>query len=114
MAGNTFRMNETVVVEVEMTGVDTSISDADITITNAYTGTTAVSGTTMEDIGNQRYRYFWDTRVGYSEYYTLSGAAWVSGTSGYSTAVSGLYTARITARDANNHYGTESFNIRIG
>jgi len=129
MTGTTFKMGETVVVETEIEGVDTSISDVNISISNSITGSYAVSGTVMEELGNQRYRYFWDTRIGYSafsgwssySYYTNpSGitfpyivSGW-SGTSGYSVGISGLYTANIAARDSNNHYGTEAFKIRIG
>lgn len=135
MTGNTYRMRETVVIEAELEGVDTSISDVCIEIkstipASGVSGWTsyypiAVSGTTMEDIGNQKYRYFWDTRVGYSGYFgwscwsgynTGSGIVWSgwTGISGYSASVSGLYNVTITARDSNNHYGEEEFKIRIG
>ena len=124
MAGNTFRLNETCVIDCELTGVDTSISDVNIQIVSALTGATAVSGTAMEDLGNQRFRYFWNTRLGYSEmsgytgvsaYTTASGIVYsgYSVSSGYSSSVSGLYAATITCRDANSHYGEETFRIRI-
>lgn len=135
MTGNTYRMSETVVIEAELEGVDTSISDVCIEIKtttpcSGISGWTsyypvAVSGTPMEELGNQRYRYFWDTRVGYSGYFgwscwsgyvTASGVVWsgYTGISGYSASVSGLYNVTITARDSNNHYGEEEFKIRIG
>lgn len=130
MAGNTYRTHETVVIEAELDGVDASISDVDIQIYSSVTGSLAVSGTTMEECGNQKYRYFWDTRLGYAEisgfsgwlsgYSSASGYSGWSGTSGvssgwsgYSTAVSGLYNCKITARDSNNHWGCEEFKIRI-
>jgi hypothetical protein len=123
---NTFRQNETVVVDVELEGVDTSISDVDIKIQSS-TGYAVVATTAMAEIGNQKYRYFWDTRNGYSgtsgwsavsAYAGVSGgpvtySGW-SGTSGFSAVISGLYTTTITARDSNNHYGEEVFRIRIG
>lgn len=126
MAGNTFRLNDTVVVDVELTGLDTTISDVNVQIDD-IAGYTVVSNSTMTDIGNQRYRYFWDTSSGYSgssswsawsAYPGVSGgpviySGW-SGTSGYSWAISGIYVATVTASDANNHYGSESFKIRIG
>jgi len=135
MAGNTFRMSETVVIDTELEGVDTSISNVCIEIkstvpASGVSGWTtyypvAVSGTPMEEIGNQKYRYFWDTRVGYSGYFgwscwsgyaTASGVVYSgwTGISGYSAAVSGMYNVTITARDSNNHYGEEEFKIRIG
>jgi len=135
MTGSTYRMGETVVIEAELEGVDTSISDVSIEIkttipASGISGWTtyypvAVSGTAMEEIGNQKYRYFWDTRIGYSGYFgwscwsgfvTGNGVVWsgYTGISGYSSSVSGLYNATITARDSNSHYGSEEFKIRIG
>jgi len=136
MAGNTFRMRETVSIEAELEGIDTSISEVSIEIkstvpASGISGWTsyypvAVSGTAMEELGNQKYRYFWDTRVGYSGYFgwscwsgyvNSSGylvySGW-TGISGYSASVSGLYNVTITARDSKNHYGEEEFKIRIG
>jgi hypothetical protein len=125
MSGNTFKQNETVFIEVELESVNSSISDVDITITNSITGTTVVPKSIMEEEGNQKYSYWWDTRVGYAEYsgfsgWSGSGYSWWSGTSGafsgwtgYSMAVSGLFTTTVTARDSNNHYGAEVFKIRI-
>ena len=123
---NTFRQNETVIVDAELEGIDTSISDVDIEITT-NTGYTVIAATAMAEIGNQKYRYFWDTRNGisgisgwsaYSYYAGVSGgpvtsSGW-SGTSSFSGAISGIYTTKITARDANNHYGEEVFRIRVG
>lgn len=135
MAGNSFRMRETVVIDAELEGVDTSISDVCIEIkstipASGISGWTsyypvAVSGTAMEEIGNQKYRYFWDTRVGYSGYFgwscwsgypTSSGVIYsgYTGISGYSSSISGIYNITITARDSNNHLGEEEFKIRIG
>jgi hypothetical protein len=128
MAGNTFRMNETVVIDIEIEGIDTSISDVNIDIRSSVSNAYAVSGVTMEEIGNQKYRYFWDTRLGYSGtsgWSTYSAynnplpggpiiySGW-SGSSGYSAGVSGLYNVTLTARDSNNHVGYEEFIIRIG
>lgn len=124
MAGNTFRTGESVVIDAALEGIDTSISDVTITIVSATTGATAISGITMEDEGNQKYRFVWDTRLGYSEvsgysgisaYSTPSGIIYSGYTtsSGYSADVSGIYIATITARDANDHRGSETFRIRI-
>jgi hypothetical protein len=124
MTGNTYRMGETVCIEAELEGISTSISEVKIGIISTTTGAEVVEETQMEEIGNQKYRYFFDTRLGYSEmsgysgisaYNTASGIVY-SGytvTSGYSSAISGLYTATITGRDSQDHIGTESFKIRI-
>jgi hypothetical protein len=128
MTGTSFRLNETVLIEAEMEGIDSSISDVDIEIRHSVTDAVAVSGTEMQEAGNQKYKYFWDTRIGYSGFSGWSAysaynnptpggpviySGW-SGTCGYSCGVSGLYTAKITARDANDRYGEEVFKIRIG
>lgn len=127
MTGNTYRQNETVVIDAELEGIDSSISDVDIEIRSSVSNAVAVSGTTMQDLGNQQWRYFWDTRIGYSAfsgwstysaYAGISGgpitySGW-SGICGYSCGISGLYTCKITARDANDRYGEEVFKIRIG
>ena len=123
---NTFRQNETVCIDAELEGVDTSISNVDITIVT-NTGYSVVATAAMDEIGNQKYRYFWDTSAGisgisawsaWSAYAGVSGGpvtySGYSGNSGFSTGISGLYTTTITARDSNNHYGYEEFKIRIG
>jgi hypothetical protein len=123
---NTFRQGESVCIDAELEGLDSSISDVKIKIQNT-TGYSVVAETAMEELGQQKYRYFWDTRSGYSgssgwssysSYAGVSGgpvtySGW-SGTSGFSAGISGLYDTTITARDANNHLGMESFKIRIG
>ena len=128
MTGQTFRMGETVVIEAELESISSSISDVNIEIRNSVTNSVAVSGTVMEELGNQKYRYYFDTRLGYSGTSGWSSySAWAnpiqggpiiysgwSGTCGYSSSVSGLYTATITGRDSNDHIGTESFKVRIG
>jgi hypothetical protein len=128
MTGETFRLGETVLIECELESINSSISDVDIEIRSTTTNSIAVSGTTMEEMGNQKYRYFFDTRNGYSGTSGWSSySAWAnpiqggpiiysgwSGTCGYSSAISGLYTATVTARDSNDHIGLESFKIRIG
>lgn len=127
-------MGESVCVDAELESLDTSISNVCIEIkstipASGVSGWTsyypvAVSGTPMEELGNQRYRYVWETRVGYSGsfgwscwsgYPTASGVVYSgwTGISGYSAAVSGLYNCTITARDSNNRYGIEEFKIRI-
>jgi hypothetical protein len=126
MTGNTFQMGETVVIDTELEAVAASISSVDIEIRSSTNSSTiAVSGVEMEDMSNQKYRYYWDTRIGYSSssgwsayssWATPSGTVWSgwSGTSGYSVAPSGLYDAKVTARDARDNIGVEYFKIRIG
>jgi hypothetical protein len=125
---NTFRQNETVVVDVELEGIDTFIPSSGVAIKiESSTGYTIIPDTEMDNLGNQKYRYFWDTRSGFtgtsgwsswSAYAGVSGGpvtySGYSGNSGFSTGISGLYTTTITARDSNNHYGYEEFKIRIG
>lgn len=125
---NTFKLNDTVLVEVELTGLDSPIPSSGVTIEiNDLSGYTVVPSTQMTAVDNQKYRYFWDTRSGYCG--TSSWSAWsawagvsggpvtysgYSGDSGYSYGISGLYTTTITATDASNHIGSELFKIRIG
>lgn len=128
MSGNTFRMGESVCIDAELEALESSISDVTIDIRSSITNAYAVSGITMEEKGNQKYRFVWDTRLGYSGmsgWSTYSAynnptpggpiiySGW-SGSSGYSAGVSGLYNVKITARDANNYTGYEEFRIRIG
>lgn len=126
MSGNTFKIGETLAIEAELTGLDTSISAAQIEINDNIDNTPVIFATTMEETGNQCYRYYFDTRNNYfrhsgfsgwsgtsgSSYWSGTSGAW-SGWSGYATSVSGIYTAKITATDSNNHAGIEIFRIRI-
>lgn len=122
---NTFKRGETAVIDAELVGLDSSISDVSIKIDDKD-GYPVVYSTAMADKGNQKYRYCWDTSPAYSGYSGWSGyssfsggvsggiiTSGYSGYSGYSAYIIGLFTTTIMARDAEAHYGSESFKIRI-
>ena len=71
MTGQTFRMGETVVIEAELESISSSISDVNIEIRNSVTNSVAVSGTVMEELGNQKYRYYFDLIPGWRTFYRL-------------------------------------------
>jgi len=123
---NTFRRTETVVIDVELEGLDTSIGSSGVKVEIVDDGgSSVIVETVMNELGNQKYRYFWDTSVGYTGYSAWSGYSSFSGSgvpvitsgysgySGYSAVIVGIFTTTIKARDLNNHYGEESFKIRV-
>jgi len=120
---NTFKRGETVKITTLMRGMDASISTVEINI-NDINGYPIVYPSQMCDIGNQKFKYYWDNSTpysgysGWSGYSSFSGISGIvqsgySGYSGYSAYVSGICTVYFNATDADNHKGTESFKIRI-
>ena len=57
---NNFKRGESVVIDCELTGLDASISSVDIDIVDKD-GYPIVYSTAMDELGNQKYIYFWNT-----------------------------------------------------
>jgi hypothetical protein len=125
MGGNNFKRPETVVIDAQIDGIDSAISGVGIQIVDRG-NSVVVPLTQMDNLGNQKFRYFFETASGYtgmsgvSSYSCFSGAsgytAWSgygSGMSGYSSLIVGVFTVILTAGDLKNHIGLEDFNIRV-
>jgi hypothetical protein len=125
MGGNNFKRPETVVIDAQIDGIDSAISGVSIQIVDRG-NSVVVPLTQMDNLGNQKFRYFFETASGYtgmsgvSSYSCFSGAsgytAWSgygSGMSGYSSFIVGVFTVILTAGDLKNHIGLEDFNIRV-
>ncbi len=96
---DTFKIGETVVVDINVEGVDNAIAGAVIRVDDLGNERLLVDNQSMTDMGNQNYRYLWDTDI------SISGVSRVS--------IAGIYKTTITATDTQGAKGIERFNIRI-
>lgn len=117
---NTYKTGETAIIECEIDGIDSAVSGVNIEIQD-FNNNVAVSGTSMSDLGNQQYRFYWNTASGYSAFSGYTGyssysggvTSGYSGISGYSCIIDGIYTLNITVTDVKGHIGFEKTQVRV-
>ena len=83
---------ESIVIDITCSGIGAPITTATISIVDS--GDLAIiTDVTLSTLGDQNYRYIWNTSVG--------------------SLVVGIYDAVITVTDSDGHIGISDFKIRI-